>query len=469
MPDPRRITPHDPNRTRISTGPPEDRTLMSDPNRTVAGDLNRTVVGDPNRTQLGGPPAAPLTLRCLMGAARILATEPSVAHVLIQAEAGSAATGRRQPLNLSLALDRSGSMEGEPLDYVKQACAHVVDLLSPDDLLSIITFEEQVEVLMPARRVVNKDLIKQHIARIIAGRTTNLYDGIAASGAQIASVPGAGYLRRMVILTDGEPTAGLRDFNSIVGQVAALKDKGVTVTALGFGPEYNEELLAGMARRGGGNYYYISRPDLLPEFFRHELDALMTVAATNVRLALNLPRFTTVRQVYGYSPEHGSRRVEVALPDLERGMTLSVVAELGLEARPGGPYRALEAELTFDDAAAGGGARTLRADATAEFVTDAAQIGGEDPLVAQHVELAQASRNIERTVMGMRTQQISPMTAMIELEKTQRLLLSQGRVEEAADIGRAVADLKSGGVSGAEKTLVGAVLNLDQGKERTHG
>jgi Ca-activated chloride channel family protein len=341
--------------------------------------------------------------------------------------------------------------------------------MSPDDLLSIVTFEEQVDVLMPARKVVNKELIKEHLTRIVAGRTTNLFDGIVAGGAQVSSVPATGYLKRMLILTDGEPTTGLKDFPSIVNQIAGLKDKGITVTALGFGPEYNEELLAGMARRGGGNYYYISRPDLLPEVFRKELETLMTVAASNARLTLHLPRWTQIKQVHGYSPEFGPRRLEVALPDMERGATLSILVDTAHDPRPAGAYRTFQAELSFDDAATGGGRRSIRADAVVEFTANPALLhGSEDPLVQQHVELSEASRNLEKTVMGMRTQQISPMTAMMELQKTQQLLLQQGREDEAGEIGKALEELKAGG-GGAEKTLVGAVLNLDQGKERAGG
>lgn len=459
----RRITPVDPNRTVVNPPP------GGDPNCTVVNDPNRTVVGDPNRTQIGAPPAAPLELRCLAGNRYTLSTSATTGNVLVQAQASDVFGGRRQPLNLALVIDRSGSMEGEPLDYVKQACSHVVDLLSPDDLLSIVTFEEQVDVVMPARRVVNKDLVKQHIGRIIAGRTTNLFDGLVAGSAQVSSVPGGGYLKRLLLLTDGEPTAGLKDFNSIVGQVAGMKDKGITVTALGFGPEYNEELLAGIARRGGGNYYYISRPDLLPEVFRRELETMMTVIATNVRLVLHLPRWTDIRQIYGYSPEMKERRVEVSLPDLERGVTLSVVAETGYDPRPAGPYRVFQAELLYEDATSGG-TRSLRADAVSEFTQDALLLpSGENPEVQGHVELAQASRNLERTVMGMRTQQISPMTAMIELQKTQQILIQQGRTEEAEEIGKAVQEIRAGGVGGAEKTLVGTVLDLDQGKERSGG
>ena len=114
-------------------------------------------------------------------------------------------------------------MEGEPLDYVKRAAGHVVDLLEPTDVLSIVTFAEQVDVVMPALRVLNKSLIKDHIQRIQTANTTNLYDGLVVGGQQVASIPSHNYLNRILLLTDGEPTAGIKDFASIVGLVAEQK------------------------------------------------------------------------------------------------------------------------------------------------------------------------------------------------------------------------------------------------------
>ena len=118
----------------------------------------------------------------------------------------------------------------------------------------------------------------------------------------------------MLLLTDGEPTAGLKDFNSIMQQVGQQKAQGISITALGFGGEYNEELMAGIARRSGGNYYYIQRPDLLPEVFRRELETLMTIVAKNVRVRFQLSRWVQSRQVHGYQPSFSGRTVEISLP-----------------------------------------------------------------------------------------------------------------------------------------------------------
>src|SRR5262245_16005302 len=201
----------------------EDRTQqMGNPPLPAGGatqQMSRTALGapavDPMRTAMGAPMRA-LELEAVPGSQFAFASDSSREHLLLLLKSSGAMMGRRMPLNICLVIDRSGSMEGEPLEYVKRACGHVVDLLEPSDVLSVVTFEEQVDVVMPARRVVNKQLIKEHIHRIQPGNTTNLYDGIVAGASQVASVRSDAYVNRLIVLTDGEPTAGIKDFQSIV-------------------------------------------------------------------------------------------------------------------------------------------------------------------------------------------------------------------------------------------------------------
>ncbi|MHB9035230.1 MAG: vWA domain-containing protein [Armatimonadota bacterium] len=444
------IFPDDSNRTRIGG---------VDPNATqMAGG-----VWDANRTAMAANIAA-ITVECVPGNAYALATADSREHILAKITASGVAMGSRMPVNVCLILDRSGSMEGPPMDYMKRACGYVVDLLEPNDVLSVVTFAETAEVLMPARRVVNKALIKEHINRLDVGNTTNLFDGIALGCSQIASVPAQGYVNRALLFTDGEPTEGNKDFQSIVGQVAEQKSRGITVTALGFGSEYNEELLASIASRSGGNYYYITRPELIPEVFRKELETLMMIVARNVRMRVQMSRWVRVRQVYNKLPTFGHRSAEVALTDLERGDTVSAIIELELGPRPGGKYRVAKIEVIYDDSVTGR-TETVSCDAVLEFTADQNLIAsGVNLQVQREIEVAEASKNLERTVMGMRTQQLAPGEAVRELEKTQMLLAQQGRTLQAQEIQQAIDSIKQG--SGAEKTLVGTIINLDRGKTK---
>jgi Ca-activated chloride channel family protein len=444
-----------------------------DPQKTITpGAEERTIVTgpDPGRTQMGGPGAG-FTLEVRPENGSLLATEPSRNHLLIQWRATGAgiSTGVRRPLNLALAIDRSGSMEGEPLQYAKDACCRIIDLLDANDVLTIVTFAETVETLVPARRVVNRQMLKDLVSRIGPGNTTDLHGGMVTAANHVAAV-GGGYVNRVLLLTDGDPTTGVKDFPSIVGAAAEQKSRGITVSALGFGPDYNEELLDGIARRNGGNYYYISRPELLPEVFRAELMTMMSLAATNARLRIRPAKWNRVRQIYGHRLEFTADAVETELADLEQGTALTLLAEMDFGERPAGRYRGAVVEVEYEDVATGAAGR-LSADAVWTFTADPAEVAASaDAGVAAELQVAMASQLLERTLMGMRTQQIDNRTAILELERTQQILLSSGRTAEAAEVTQALEKLQAGDANAAGKTLTGATIDLGRGKKaQTNG
>jgi hypothetical protein len=125
----------------------------------------------------------------------------------------------------------------------------------------------------------------------------------------------------------------------------------------------------------------------------------------------------------------------------------------------------VRAEVTYDDAISGR-MESLSLDAVIEFTNDRAKLeSGKNPVVQRELEVHLASRNLERTMMGMRTQQLTAMGAMQELQRTQTILMQAGHTQQAQEINQAIDALKSGGE--VEKTLIGTIYNLDQGKKRS--
>lgn len=462
----------DPNKTQLTPGP------AVDPNRTRAmGSFNPATTQamgafDPLKTSQMTAPFEGLRAEVIPGREATMANGPAREQFLVEFTAGGGGMApgvgigggtTRTPLNLCLVIDRSGSMEGTPLDYVKQACAYVVDLLGPNDVLSIVTFEETVDVLMPPQRVTSKQPIKDGIQRLMPGNTTNLYDGLALAAQQVLSNVEGNRATRLVVLTDGDPTAGIKDFQSLVQHAGEIKNRGITITFLGFGPDYNEELLASMAKRAGGNYYYIPQPQMIPEVFRTELDKLMTTASRNLHLTVKPARWVTLR-----SPQTASDGQEVTIPlaDLERGATLTQVFDFEFKNHPLGWYRVAAGKLTYDDLSAGG-QKTIDLDFVIEFTADAARYSmPQDPRVASAAQVSLASKAVEKTVMGMKTGMLTQMAAVQELQKTQMLLAQEGRTAEAQEVTMALRAIQSGDASSAEKTLMGTMLNLDQGKRK---
>lgn len=460
--DPTQMANVDPNQTQAMSA--------SDPNRTQAMPGGIPPAADPNRTQMvpgmGTMPSQALEMQTTLGRPVALAQGVARENLLIEVVGTQAMGAGRAPLNLCLVIDRSGSMEGPPLEYVKRACGYVVDLLTEQDVLSIVTFEEMVEVLMPPRKVVNKQLVKEHINRLVPGNTTNLYDGLVLGMQQLTSSNLPGYLNRLVLFTDGEPTVGIKDFSTIVGVAGQAKERQVGVTALGFGPEYNEELLAGIARRSGGKYYYIDRPETIPDVFKKELERLMTVVARNLKLEMTLSRWIQLRQVFGGELTLRGRVAEITLVDVERGSRVTPLIEFEFPNHPAGTYRIAKLKLSYEDSITNR-TETLTHDVVIEFTTDPARANvPQDPRVASEAQVALTSRTLEKTLMGMRTQQLSQTMVLQELHRTQQILIQQGRTQEAQEIAQAIRDMQKQESGTAEKTLIGTVLNLEQGKKQ---
>lgn len=434
-----------------------------DPMRTTAMPAYNP---DPNRTTAfsqAEPSGPAVAIDVVPGRTATIANGPAREAFLVEIRGGGAATGMyggRTAMDLCVLVDRSGSMEGPPLDAVKVAVARLVDTLSPQDSLSIVTFAETVEVLMPAQRVTQKEPIKQGIARLTAGNTTHLSGGLELARAQLAGPREGRRATRLIVLTDGEPTAGVTEFATLVDIAGTFREAGITMTFLGFGPDYNEELLAGMARRAGGTYAYVRSPEVVDEVFRAELSKITSSVARAMSLEVKLARWVTLR-----GPKVAMEgAITLDLADLERGAVLQQVLDFEFSNHPLGRYRVAEAILRYEDLTTGTTeSRTL--DLIMEFTADAARYGVPvDPRVAGAHEVAAASRAVEKTVMGLKTGALSTAAAVQDLQKTQALLLSQGRTDEARDVTMALRSLQSGDQGGAEKTLLGTALQLDQGK-----
>ena len=457
----------------------DDKTQAFDPNRTQIGgpNLNATQAMtsppsavDPNRTAAFEPPK-PIQVTITPSREAAMANGPGREQFLLEIDApsepgltGVVSQGQRTPLNLCLCIDRSGSMEGTALMYAKEACKFVVDMLGPDDVLSIVVFEETVEVLMAPQRVTDKETVKMGINQLTAGMTTNLSDGLTLSAQQLTQNIDPSRATRMVVLSDGEPTAGIKDFPSLVALVGDVRAKGITCTFLGLGAEFNEELLAAMAKKAGGNYYYVAEPHVIPEIFRAELEKLGATGMTGAKLDIKLSRWVTLRGLTGHNASPGQREVSVDLADLERGSTLQIVLDLEFNNHPLGFYRVAEGRLEFADSSLGShdGANL---DFIMEFTADSSKYSAAvNPVVAAAAQTAAASRTVEKTIMGLKTQALTPQGAIAELQKTQALLMNQGRSEEAREVTLAMQAIQRGDASGAEKTLMGTMVNLDQGK-----
>ena len=216
---------------------------------------------------------------------------PSSRVLKLRLTAPAAEQSSRARLNLALVLDRSGSMSGEKLTYVKQAAKYVVEMLQETDSVSVVVFDDKVDVLAPSARLTApaRAAILQQIAEISTGGSTNLSGGWLEGCRQAASAADEGSINRTLLLTDGEANAGIVDPQQLAGHALELFHRGVSTSTFGVGQGFNEHLLEAMSNQGGGNFYFIEHPDSIPVLFQREFKELAAITAKNVEIVLNFP------------------------------------------------------------------------------------------------------------------------------------------------------------------------------------
>lgn len=194
----------------------------------------------------------------------------------------------RRNLNLSLVIDRSGSMAGAPLHHALKAAESVVDRLEPNDILSVVVYDDEVDSVVPPQAVTNKSTLKNSIRKVRAGGITNLSGGWLKGCEHVKTRLDPQKINRVLLLTDGHANMGIQDPKILTATAGQKAEEGIITTTLGFAQGFNEDLLIGMARAATGNFYFIQSIDEATEVFSIELDSLRAVVGQNLKVTLEL-------------------------------------------------------------------------------------------------------------------------------------------------------------------------------------
>jgi Ca-activated chloride channel family protein len=322
-----------------------------------------------------------------------------VAFLLVEARASEAlAAAPRRPLNLALVLDRSGSMRGPRLQHMKAALKRLIGYLTPDDVLAIVTYDDTVSLITPARPADDPEGLLADVELIEHGGGTAMALGLSLGLAELRKYAGPDRLSRLIVLSDGA-TADPDQCLALAEEAGAA---GISIMPIGYGAEWDDALLERIGvLSGGAPPEYVRVPADIDASFIRQLSAARAVVAPGLTLDIRFVTGVTPRRVTRVAPflrpaDAGiqERAVTVRLGDLAHDAPQALLIELLIAPRRGGTFRIAQIETS----SAGDDALLQRADVVVTFSASASRRPQMRPVVVHYVERANAARIVLRAL-----------------------------------------------------------------------
>ncbi len=235
---------------------------------------------------------------------------------------------RRTPANVSIVLDRSGSMDGEKMARAKEAASIAISMLDDRDIVSIVTYSDTVSVLVPATRVSDRNYIQRRIETVFADGSTALFAGVSKGADEVSKFLERNSVNRVILLSDGLANVGPDSPGALGSLGESLKRSGVSVTTIGLGLGYNEDLMVELAQKSDGNHAFVENYNDLTRIFRYEFQDILSVVAQDVEIEINCPEGVLPLRIIGREAEIIGNRVYTTINQLYSNQEKYLLVEL---------------------------------------------------------------------------------------------------------------------------------------------
>jgi Ca-activated chloride channel family protein len=271
--------------------------------------------------------------------------EVQVLYLLVDIGANPALLDTRPPINLCLVVDRSTSMAGERINRVKAAASVIVERLGPEDSISVVVFSDFADVIVPCESAANANLIKSRISQISTGGGTEIEQGLRLGLLELYKTSDDSTINHLVLLTDGHTYGDQADSINLAQQAA---QKGISISALGIGHEWNDAFLDDLVSASGGSASYLESSEQVITHLEGCVRGLGRAFAHGLQLALALPARFEARSVHKLSPSPSPIQWSydaMPLGTLQHGLPLTVLVELAVHPHSAGMTAKLGAEI----------------------------------------------------------------------------------------------------------------------------
>lgn len=260
-----------------------------------------------------------------------ISPSPQLVYLLINVKPPETEVQSSPPINLSLVIDRSTSMKGDRLEYVKSALELLINKLSPEDIISIISFSDRADVVVPSQPAADKRSLLFKTRGIYTSGGTEIFQGLNAGMKELRQVNLTQYNNHLILLTDGHTYGDADQCLSLAQEAARL---GIGYSAFGLGSEWNDKFLDQLVAPSGGQSQYIENPAQILDYLQQRINGLGTIHAHDLRLSLELPKSIVPQFGFKLSPFAQPIAMdgnELKLGNIEGRRALSFLLELNIE------------------------------------------------------------------------------------------------------------------------------------------
>ncbi|MGC9349385.1 MAG: VWA domain-containing protein [Anaerolineae bacterium] len=308
---------------------------------------------DRQRAARGLTAAAPVGLSLLQSRTELLPIDgEQMLYVLLDVHARALHSDSQTQLNLVLVVDCSTSMQGARMHNVKVAISDLIDALSPEDRLALVTFSDRAEVVADLHYASEQRVLRSALSSMAAEGGTEIYQGLVAGIEILRRHPDPGGVNHVLLFTDGR-TYGDEDLALTTARRAAAT--GIGISAFGIGEDWNDMFLDDLASSGGGTSQYISAPSKVRCVLNSQIADLANLALRNARLKLNTASCVRLEGAYRATPHMeilpAGQGDTISVGGITSAETSELVLELAVHETEPGEHRLARLELTAEEVA----------------------------------------------------------------------------------------------------------------------
>ena len=316
--------------------------------------------------------------------------------VMLEVRGDSAGRAQTQaPANLSLVIDRSGSMRGTRLPNAIQAASRAVDQLQDGDVVSVVAFDTRTTVVVPPTTIGpgTRSRVLADIRGITLGGDTCISCGLEEGLAFLDRTEGR--VNRMILLSDGDANNGVRDVPGFRALAQRAHDGGVSITTIGVDVDFNEKILAALAQESNGRHYFAESDAGLTRIFQEEAEALKSTVASGAEVAIDLAEGVELDRVFDRTFRRVGSKVIVPLGSFSRGEVKTVLLKVRTPRTGDGKTAIADVEMTYRDLVASTEGR-CEGKLEAVITSDPAQASDLDAVVAGRVQRSETVSTLKQ-------------------------------------------------------------------------